>query len=410
MLKAAALYMVIVVSILVAVISVSLLTIGFYYRLGFQKKLRLEKLQSNISSGTVLLLSKDYVVSDSTRTVDLYGEQKDSLQLSKKRWGVFQLNTAKAFEQTDTLRISFLTGCSFEDQSVLYLADEDRPLSLSGSTQLTGNAEIPKSGLKQAYVDGKGYEGKELLKGKSKDSNRELPAVDQALTDSLIAMFGREGKELPALDSVGNSFFNQVQVYHLKGGKEKLEKTIQGHIILICDTILSIGAGAKLKDVQVYAQAILLEDGFKGSCQLFARDSIIAGKRCELNYPSFAGVFKAEKASIQPKIRLGEDSRFSGMLFSYEKGRTELQTLISLGKDCLIKGQIYAAGYIKLDKPVTVQGKLYARRFIMQTPATLYENYLIDIILNRKSLSPYYLSTLLLKENQTDQQILKWLN
>nr|WP_199082237.1 hypothetical protein [Pedobacter sp. ASV19] len=411
MVKAAALYIVIIVSILVAVISVSLLTVAFYYRLGQQKKRRLERLHYNITSGMNLLLSKNYIASDTLNRLDLYREEKDSLELGKTKWGIFDLNTIKAFEQTDTIKQSFLTGCVFEDQSALYLADEDRPLSLSGSTQIIGNGELPKSGLKQAYVDGKGYDGKELIKGKIKDSSRALPALDQHIIDSLSQWFNKEGLSIPAGDSVNNSFFEPLKVYRLKGGKERLDnKILKGHLVLISDSILSIGRDVQLQDVQVFAPAILIEEGFKGTCQLFARDSIIIGKHSVLSYPSFAGVLKPEKGTSQSKIKLGEGSRFYGTLLSYEKERSELQTLIAIDKDCLIKGEVYATGYIKFEKPVKVQGKVYAKRFIMQTPATLYENYLIDISLDRKSLSRYYLSSFLIKANQTNPQILKWLN
>lgn len=411
MVKAAALYIVIIVSILVAVISVSLLTVAFYYRLGQQKKLRFERLHYNITSGMNLLLSKNYIASDTLNRLDLYEEKKDSLELGKTKWGVFDLNTIKAFEQTDTLKQSFLTGCIFEDQSALYLADEDRPLSLSGSTQIIGNGEVPKSGLKQAYVDGKGYEGKELIKGKIKDSSRELPALDQRIIDSLSQWFNKEGLAIPAGDSVTNSFFEPLRIYRLKGGKERLDnKILKGHLVLISDSILSIGRDVQLQDLQIFAPAIVIEEGFKGSCQLFARDSIIIGKHSVFGYPSFAGVLKPEKGTSQSKIKLGEGSRFYGTLFSYEKERSELQTLISIDKDCLVKGEVYATGYIKFEKPVSVQGKVYAKRFIMQTPATLYENYLIDISLDRKSLSRYYLSSFLIKASQTNPKILKWLN
>ncbi|PTS96558.1 hypothetical protein DBR11_19050 [Pedobacter sp. HMWF019] len=412
MVKAAALYIVIIVSILVAMISVSLLTVAFYYRLGQQKKLRFERLHYNITSGMNLLLSKNYIASDTLNRLDVYGEGKDSLELGKTKWGVFDLNTVKAFEQTDTLKQSFLTGSLFEDQSALYLADEDRPLSLSGSTQIIGNGELPKSGLKQAYVDGKGYEGKELIKGKIKDSSRALPALDQPIIDSLSRWFiHKEGLPIPAGDSVNNSFFEPLKVYHLKGGKGRLDnKILKGHLVLISDSILSIGRDVQLQDIQVFAPAILIEEGFKGTCQLFARDSIIIGKHSVLGYPSFAAVLKPEKGTSQSKIKLGEGSRFYGTLLSYEKERSELQTLISIDKNCLVKGEVYATGYIKFEKPVRVQGKVYAKRFIMQTPATLYENYLIDISLDRKSLSRYYLSSFLIKANQTTPQILKWLN
>ncbi|PIG98215.1 hypothetical protein CS542_06460 [Pedobacter sp. IW39] len=50
---------------------------------------------------------------------------------------------------------------------VLYLSDEDRPVSVSGKTLLIGNGMLPKAGIKQSYAEGKPYTGiKQLLDGK----------------------------------------------------------------------------------------------------------------------------------------------------------------------------------------------------------------------------------------------------
>ncbi|PYF76656.1 hypothetical protein [Pedobacter nutrimenti] len=411
MLKASVLYLVIVVSLLIGLISASLLTLAFFYKREAQKSSRMEKLNGNLNAVRAILLSKDLIAADTVMTLDLYGEGKDSVVYSKQRWGLVELSYAKAFVRGDTLKQVFLSSVPFTDPSAIYLADEDRPLSLSGNTEITGDGQIPKAGLKQAYVDGKGYAGKELLKGKIKDSSRTLPELDQKLIDELCAYFKEEGEKLSLRDSVGNSFYNEAKRYKLSVSQSKLEQQkFYGKLVLISDTVLKIGAAVKLEDVLVFAPSIMVEDGFKGNCQLFARDSIVIGKNCVFEYPSFAGVFKPAEKKLQSLVKLGENTRFAGILCSYENKRSELQTRIALAKGCLVKGQIYAKGYIQMEKGVTVQGKVYATRFIMKTPSTLYENYLIDISLNRRALSKYYLGSALFKENNSGSEILKWLH
>lgn len=433
MVKAAALYLVIIVSLLIAVISASLLTIAFFYRLEVQKKVRFDRLSANIASGTAILLSDGFNSYEEDILLDLYAEEKDSLLLNRTRWGAIDAFTLKAFELKDTLKRTFFSAGVFDDQSAIYLADEDRPLSVSGNTRITGDGELPKAGLKQAYVDGKPYSGKELIKGAIKDSGRELPALNEEVLKNIIKHLQPAEDKVPGesdqpnkksetdlsadpempfnvRDSAINSFFNKVQILRMPQGQQNIGPVkLKGKIILISDTLISIGSEAILEDVQVYAPAIVVAPGFKGSCQLFARDSIIIGKSCEFLYPSFAGIFKPEEAKIQSKLELGEDTRFSGVLFSYEKKRSDLQTIISLAKNCRVNGEVYATGYIKLERTVNVQGKVTAKRFIMQTPATLYENYLIDFVLNRKLLSKYYLSPYLFKRAGADQKVLKWL-
>lgn len=432
MLKAGALYIVVIVSLLIAMISTSLLTIAFYFRLEEQKKVRFDMLMNNLESGTAILLSQGFTSYDQDSSIDLFEEQKDSLLLRKEVWGAYELNMVKAFELRDTIKRAFFSANSFSDPSAIYLADEDRPLSVSGSTQIIGNGELPKAGLKQAYVEGRPYQGKELIRGSIKSSERTLPPLNDALLNNILKELKQvngdstefneivNGKLFNVRDSIENSFFNAALIYDLDNTQTALNnKTLKGKIILRTDTILRIAANTQLDQVQIYAQAIFVADGFKGTCQLFARDSIIIGKNCVFDYPSFAGVFKPAESEtpgiggqvkVQAKVSLGEGSHFSGVMLSYEKEISQLQTIISLARGCKIFGEVYATGYVKLEKTVVINGKTYAKRFIMQTPTTLYENYLIDITLNRKQLSKYYLSSPIFKSGQQNQNVLRWLN
>jgi hypothetical protein len=409
--KAAALYIVILVALLIAIICASLLSIAFFYRIEVQKARRIERLSNNMESGLAILLASDSIGGDSLKVMDLYGTQEDSLLLGKDSWGIYDLNIIKAFLLKDTLKHVFFSGSLFSDSSAVYLADEDRPLLLGGSTLISGNAEIPLSGVRAAYVEGKPYVNKKLINGKTKNSARDLPPLNKRLINQVINFFQKDGDKLPDLDTLENSFFNRTIIYSLDQDDCDLKsKSFSGKLILISDSTITIRAGTALKDIQIFAPSIIVENGFKGVCQLFAKDSIIIGKNCEFQYPSFAGVFKPENGAVQPKVSLGEGSRFSGLLFTYEKERSNLQTLISIAKDCIVKGQVYAYGYIKLDKSVSIQGKVYTTRFIMQTPATLYENYLIDVTIDRKALNKYYLSSSMFRLKNEEQKVLKWLN
>jgi len=411
MIKAGTLYMVIIISLLIGMISMTLLTIAFFYKQQEQKKTRLDRLASNMESATAIILGEGFINHDQDMAMDLYGNGQDSVLLNKSTWGVFEMNTIKAFERNDTVKRAFLSANKYIDQTAIYLADEDRPLSLSGDTRITGVGEVPKAGLRKSYVEGKAYSGKELITGEIKNSSRELPLLNEALVNELTTRLeNSDTLQFLEGDSIHNSFFNDTQVYKIRPDEPVLTNIdLKGKIILISDTVLTIKADAILENVQIYAPSIIVVDGFKGSCQLFARDSVVVGKDCDFNYPSFIGVFKPEDGKLQAKIQLGEQTNFSGILFTYEKERSDLQTLISLEKDCLVKGEIYATGYVKLSRPLEVNGKVSAKRFIMQTPATLYENYLIDVVFNRKLLSKYYLSSSLFKREHSEQEILKWL-
>jgi len=408
MIRASALYIAIIIAAVIAIFSASLIATAYFYRLEYQKSMRMNKLSANLNSGISILLSEGFKKYDEPQIIDLFGKENDSLTLCKEKWGVFDLAMVKAFTLADTIGKTFLTGIRDKDLTALYLSDEDRPLSVSGSTRITGDALLPKAGIKQAYVEGKPFAGKKLVEGSVKTSKRTLPPLNMERLDELekwlndtIHISGITG------DSVHNSFFNSVRIVRVPKSDPVIRKKHTGKIILLCDTTLTINREAVLEDIIVFAPAIVVKDEFQGNCQLFARDSIITGKKVLFNYPSCLGILKRDSKQ-QPKIVLGPNTIFSGIIFSWEEQRSDMQTMISLGKNSLIKGDVYASGFIKLEKPLTVEGRLSCNRFIIQTPVTLYENYLIDITLSRTKRSPYYLNTVLF-ENKGEQRVLKWL-
>lgn len=413
MLKASALYLVIIVSLVIAIFSATLITTAYLYKLEYQKNLRYGRLSSNLQSGFALALSTEFKSQDQDVLLDLFGEERDSILIREEKWGLFKLAQVKSFRLKDSLSKAFLIGNEQTDSVAIYLADEDRPLSVSGSTQITGEGILPKAGIKPSYVEGKPYAAKRLINGKIRESTRNLPALESAMISRLETLFEPSDtlNFTKLRDSISNSFFNTTKYVRLARNRSELDGNIlKGKLIIVSDTTIRISAKTILDDVQVYAPAIIVEEGFTGNCQLFARDSVVIGRNSILKYPSCIGVIKEADGKIQSKIELGEGSEFSGILFSYEKSRSGLQTSINLSRNSTVHGEIYATGYVKLKKPLQVFGKVSCTRFIVQTPTTLYENYLIDVVINRKKLSQDYLSSPLFTVKNPKQNILKWLN
>lgn len=411
MLKASALYIVIIVAVVIAVFSGALLTTAYFYRLELQKNIRYSKLVDNLSSGTALMLSRDNSFREKEQAMDLYGESTDSVLLKEEGWGLFELATIQSFTLGDTIKKAFLIGESSSDPSAIYLSDEDRPISVGGDTRIIGDAELPKSGISQAYVEGKPYKGAHLVEGKIRDSQRTLPEIKKSKIADIESYFKASDLDLSStLLPLNNSFFNPVRKFYFRDAQTVSNVQLTGKVIIQSDTMITIKKDAILKDIIVAAPVIVVEEGFKGSCQLFASDSVVTGKDCIFTYPSVMGVIRSEKSSVQPKVSLGKGSKFTGILFAYEETRNELRTSINLGKDCLVKGEIFAVGYVNMNSPVKVEGKVSCSRFVMQTPVTLYVNYLIDIIINRKVRNPAYLTSSLFNNQSADKQVLKWLN
>ncbi|KIA89490.1 hypothetical protein OC25_25330 [Pedobacter kyungheensis] len=383
-----------------------------HYRGSYLKEVRMARLSRNMDSGIAYVLAQDAANEQNNLALDLFGDETDSVLIEQKHWGIFNLATVKSFVLTDTLKQVFLMGHETTSDAVaVYLSDEDRPLSVSGDTRITGNAEVPKAGMRKSYVDSRPYSGDQLVYGKISDSKRTLNGLESKWIKEIETELDFDPAKLPTLNGGDEqvSFFAEAKKFNASA-LSQLGTQLSGQVILYSDTTVKIAATAQLDNTIIYAKSIVVADGFKGNCQLFARDSITLGNAVTLTYPSVLGLVSREKMVDQAKITLGKNNRFEGIIFSYEPKRSALQTLVSIGEQSSVQGEVYATGLLKLGKQVKVAGKVSCNRFIMQTPATLYENFLIDVVLNRKARNRMYLSSAIFTGVAENKKILRWEN
>ncbi|MBB6273344.1 hypothetical protein HDF26_003804 [Pedobacter cryoconitis] len=411
MLKAGALYFAIVMAFFIAVITASLIMLAAHFRTSYMKEMRYTRLLTNLNSGIAYLLA-DGDIPTPAKEIDLFNKQADSVLIERKNWGIYDLAVVKAHILGDTIGKVFFTGINTDkDLDVLYLSDEDRPISVSGKTQLTGNGVLPKAGIKQSYAEGKPYTGnKDMIDGKITSSNRTLKGLNSTMIKELELKFGANLKLLRVTNpaKLNVSFKDSTRTFILPAGT-RVDGELTGNIILVSDSSVVISATAKLNNVQIYAHSVKVESGFSGKCQIFARDSIVVGDQVRFDYPSTLGVIRMAGAADQPSITFGNNLLFNGIVFSYEDKRSAMQTLISFGKGSRLNGEVYSTGLVKVQKGMFIAGKVSCNRFIMQTPVTLYENFLIDVVFNRKARSKYYLSSGLFEGQGKEKGVLEWL-
>ena len=135
-----------------------------------------------------------------------------------------------------------------------------------------------------------------------------------------------------------------------------------------------------MENVVICARNVSIADGTNMSAQIFARDTVVIGKRCTLEYPS--GIYAESYAElgdcsmvngyaivraspsekqISPSYKQSVTARVRGLL--WVEGRAQLQGIVS-GRTVLERAYIYTShGYYKdmvcdasvLENDVTVQ-------------------------------------------------------
>lgn len=412
--------MVIVITLIIGVICSALIVAAYLYKSQYQAKFRTDQLQNNLNSGIAILLSsRDSIYYKEGRTFSLFNGDADSINLKKTSWGTFDVCSARAFITRDTLYKVFSLANSIDSAKwgALYLIDEDRPVSVSGNTLIRGNVYIPKAGIRTAYVDNQAYTGdQQIVKGKTFDSERKLPPLSAARLEQLKKRLSLSPpvNDLPAgMDNITQSFLKPTLAFSFgKKAKTISHVTLNGNIILYSDTTLVIDSNTRLNNVLVFAKGILVKSGFRGSCQLFATDSISVERDCNFSYPSCLGILRfgtGNMVGLPAKLNIGDRTNGDGLIFSYQKDDQQLPPVISLGKKTRVQGQVYSMGILNLRSGTTIAGSVFTKRFLYQSEFTRYENYLINVSIDSRALSPYYLSSDLVPVAGKPKKILQWL-
>jgi hypothetical protein len=418
MVRASALYIVIVIALVIGLLCSSLIVAAYFYKSQYQRKFRYDQLENNVSSGINIVLTSNDTSLIHEKSFSLFNNEMDSISIQRIPWGVYDIGNVKAFIQKDTLFKSFSVANTIDSAkwAALYLIDQDRPFSLSGKSTIRGDAYIPKAGVQAAYIDNKAYEGdKRFIIGAKHNSDRKLPSLDDKKLKQFEQCFSHENNgdsTLSVKDSIQNSFLQPVHIFNFKNKAKTIQNVfISGNIILFSDTTVTIDSTAILKNVQVYARSIIVKAGFHGSCQLFATDSIRVEPNCEFGYPSCLGAlrFFSPVNNSQLKITVGHNTNFAGIIFTYDKTGAQLLPYISIQKSAKITGQVYSQGILELQDKTELDGSVFTSKFLYRNSVTLFENYLINATIDSKALSPYYLTSGLLPVSDKKQRILQWL-
>jgi hypothetical protein len=404
------LYPVLAITIVIALLASSLIAVAYFYRVEQYKNHLVKKLELNAGSAVNLLLADDEIPYGEERVLDLFEEGTDSVIVGKDHWGLFEIGKAGAFSKSDTVIKCLEFGYRLKNDFALYLADQGRPLLLGGKTFIKGDCFLPEAGVKRAFVDGQFFTGKELVNGKIQKSNASLPEINSELKDRLFKIFKENGfseyQEQTLTDSLINSFFNKTVLIVHDNSQLLLRKYLEGNIILYSRKSLVIDSSCRLNNILIFAPAVTISDGFTGSVQVFAKDSLIIGENCFLKYPSALGLFKSAVLNKQPFIQVGKNSTVKGIIFTSQEIFDQEGTKVSMKEGSLLEGQLYADGFAELQG--TVYGSIACNKFTLKTASSVYENHLLNATIDNSKLSASFVgSALIFSENE--KSIIKWL-
>lgn len=405
-----ALLITIILALVISIIC-SMIILLFYHQMLTQAEYNTKmKLQRNLQSAINLALDDTtYNVENSYDSIDLFGKNDDSAFIKKENWGLYRIGCVSVTQNRMIKKKDFffgqvpdgyLSGC-------LYLADHQSSLSISGFAKLQGDAYLPKGGLRPVFIDQKGFGYNELIKGNIKKSMDSLPAIDERLIQSLNNLISKREEESNISDSVARSFEEPMMVLFRKEPITLSDCKLEGHILVLSDSSITIKGNCRLENIIVSAPHIEFESGFSGALQAIATDSIIVKSHCKLFYPSSLVILKNNISKDQPRIVIYDSSEIQGAILASSKINDENKTLVEIKDKSAVTGLVYCSGYLSLKG--IVHGTVLTDYFIYKSPPSVYINYLVDAEINKNALSKYYIDPYLFISNKPSE-IIQWIH
>lgn len=376
-LGAGALLNAVFVSTVLLLFSAMILLLVHYFK-GHNAQLHTHsRLLDNAASAIQLGMALD----EAALSLDLYGEGRDSVSIKHYPWGVFTLLKVEAYSKQQSVSKRALVGAQPNPETALIMADHHKALYLCGATKIKGQACLPSLGVKRAYIEGKSFEGVELIDGEVLEAPQGLQSIDKR-----IAYYSLEDSEqLTVLPVSANYSFEEPTKYYYQSEPLYLSGLeLEGNAIIESGREIVVAADCHLKTLLLIAPNIRLEEGFKGSLQLLVTDSLSLMQSVHLTYPSSI-IARGEC----PKVELNKKSLLEGVLLIESSGNNTYKPNLSIARSALVKGEVYCEG--KTELKGSVYGQLQTQQFVLHTPSAIYENHLLDATIDRVGLSPHFL-------------------
>jgi hypothetical protein len=419
MLRAGSLFYALAITVIIALVSTSLLLAAHYNRLRLIRDQIREEVIRNSESGLELLMADPVSQYETVQEIDLYGNGSDSVLLETKSWGAFQIGISTAHNKRTSHQLIASIGWKPEtnDQTALILADLDRPLSITGNTELTGDCFLPKAGIQRAYIEGQSYSGGKLVHGETKTSDRFLPKYNVELVNRIKELFDFNPASTDSViyndvfqqsDSISGSFLKHPLYIFNQGAIIIDSQNISGEVCIISHQSIRIGKNSSIHYALLIAPNIIIDDEVEGDFQAFARDSLSVGKNVRLHYPTILGIIATEKSPDLANLSIGEKSKIFGQVFACStESDFRKHILVSTEKESLVYGEIYSSDLV--DHKGIVFGDIVCAKFELKTSSAEYENHLMNAVIDRPKRSPDYVSSALAKKETDHKTVVQWL-
>ncbi|WP_420603214.1 hypothetical protein [Flagellimonas sp.] len=348
-------------------------------------------------------------------SIDLKQEDGIKTTAIKSNWGIFEkITVVSQFKKNRFTKSALVGGGVDMDFPALYLKDNDRPMVIAGKAKITGNAYLPKQGIRPGSIRGRFYQFTRPVYGNVKQSTKTLPPIEPEVKSHIGqllldrgGMSGRNSIRFSNRLQLANSF--ELPTQYIQGDVLRLSGVnLSGNIMVVATHKIIVGKNAKLQDVVLIAPEIEFENGFVGNLQAIASSRIKVNRRVNLEYPSALVVDRGSrpnpKERRKPNIEIGPGTSIKGIVAYFE--RTEENQFfpqLIISEKASVYGEVFCEKNLELKGDVI--GNVTTNAFMALENGSVYQNHLFGGTINADFLPQQYVGLLLNKE----KAVAKWL-
>lgn len=377
-LQGGALYIAVLVSIVTGITLCLFILLARYNQRHITMFTQTAQLHYNLQSAFEIAQSA-YFTKEKNNTWIKNTVNDDSIKIKKQQWGAYLIISAVTKNRHRYLSKSGLYGIAMSPDTGLLVADNSRPIGLSGAIILRSNCYLPKAGIQPAYIEGQSYNGDTQNNAFIKTGAYQVPEASETMMTSLQDL--QNNADLNTDSITGNlplffsrSFANKTVSWQTAPARLS-GMHLENNIKIICGDI-EIDSSCHLQNILIICNKVRFKENFKGKVHVIARDSIICEKKCEFNYPSsFVLLPGHESSEGLLYIQFNEDCKFTGGILALNTQGSNQKVFIKLHARSEVNGFLYSSGYLHLEG--TVNATAICNKLMLKTPSAVYENHIL---------------------------------
>lgn len=348
----------------------------------------------------------NFALGNNTQPAEIDKDEKTGIEGSfeAKPYGLLTVILAKSYISNDTISSAHFVGARNLDKNSIYLTNSSKPLYYSGKVKLLGDNLLPSTFIESSYINNSLNEL--IVEGKNSVSENELPEINPDFKKIFLGIKSERIKLLDLEKTKDSLYYNSFQniTKEITVNQNLGNIIFKGNFILRSEDSIRVKKNTILEDVILIAPKVTIEEGFRGTVQVFATKGIELEEKVTLNYPSVICVYN--EGTEESKIKIKKECTIAGavVLFGNKIDLIDKHS-IEIDEEGLLFGDLYCTGKLMIKS--NVYGSVYTNRFFLKTGSTSYDNLISDIEINTTKRPDYFISIPLFNTKTTSYGVIK---